>query len=331
MATSELWPELPLADWKPTYETLHMYTQIVGKIRLALCPMMNHWWQVPLYLSARGLTTGPMPYDSRTFDMAFDFLDHRLVIRTSEGMVRSLPLEGAVQDFYREVMRTLHELAIDVRIWTTPVEVPAPIPFERDDRHATYEASFVDRYWRILRQVDTILKEFRAPFTGKCSPVHFFWGSFDLAVTRFSGCPAAPRPEADRITRLAYNAELSSVGFWPGGDWLGSTIDGAALYSYAYPNPPGFADQAVRPEEAYYHPQLGEFFLEYDVVRRASDPRSVILEFAQSTFEAGARLQGWPLDELTAQAEKVGPVSLLRSAGHVSEEAASKAPNPSDA
>lgn len=293
------WPALPLADWQDTYETLHMYTQIIGKVRLALAPMMNHWWQVPLYVTARGLTTSPIPYGALTFQGDFDLIDHQFVLSTSAGAVRRLPLGPPVKEFYRQVMQALADLGIQVAIWTMPVEVADPIPFEQDDRHATCDPVWTRRFFEVLRRADAVLKAFRADFTGKCSPVHFFWGSFDLAVTRFSGRPASPRPGADPITALAYDAELSSVGFWPGGGWPGGNrLDGAAFYAYAYPEPPAFSAQPVRPAQAAYHPGFREYLLMYDDVRTAAAPEQRILDFAQSTYEACARLQGWPIDAL---------------------------------
>jgi hypothetical protein len=286
------WPALPLEPWLETYATLHMYTQVVGKVRLKLAPMMNQWWQVPLYLAARGLTTSPIPYRQRTFELKFDFIDHSLLLSTSDGDTRRIVLGGAVKDFYREVMRALIDLGIEIRIWPTPVEIPDPIPFDRDDRHHTYDPVQAGNFFEVLRRVDVVLREFRARFAGKASPVHFFWGSFDLAVTRFSGRPAPPKPGADLITRRAYDAELSSLGFWPGG----RGIPGAAFYSYTFPEPDGFRDQPLRPRAARYSGELGEFLLMYDDVRTAPDPRAAILDFAQSTFEAGARLQRWPTE-----------------------------------
>jgi len=281
-----------------------MYTQIIGKVRLALSPMMNEWWQVPFYLTARGLTTSPIGCDDRSFDVELDFIEHRVVFRASSGETRVLALvPRAVADFYAEVMETLGAMGIDVSIRDKPDEVPDPVPFAEDRSHSAYDAEHARRHWEILRRLDLVLKGFRARFTGKASPVHFFWGSFDLAVTRFSGRPAPPRPGADRITRLAYDEEVSSVGFWPGGQGF----DGPALYSYMAPEPPGFADQRVLPAEAFYSRELHEFVLMYDVVRQARRPEEVILAFAQSTYEAGAKLAKWdraalerPLDLLAA-------------------------------
>ena len=327
-AEQAIWPPLPLAAWQDTYQTLHMYTQIVGKVRLAYSPMMNQWWQVPLYLTARGLTTSPIPYDHRTFEMEFDFFDHSLIIQTSDNKTRRIALGPSVKDFYREVMEALHVVGIEAHIWTQPVEVPDPIPFEQDNRHASYDPCHAHRFWEILKEVEIVFEEFRARFTGKCSPVHFFWGSFDLAVTRFSGRSAPVSPDADLITHLAYNAELSSLGFWPGGRGIRGTIDGAAFYSYTYPEPAGFRDQRVRPEAAFYHDGLGEFLLRYDLIRLLDDPRSAILDFAQSTYEAGARLQKWSLDQFDLRQEEVVAVKSHKPSAPISNMAASKAPNP---
>ena len=283
-------PELPYESWKDTLGTLHMWTQVVGKIRLELAPLVNHWWNVPLYVSARGLTTSPMPYSDRTLEIAFDFVEHKLRIETSEGDVRELLLHSeSVAEFYRSVMATVSDLGMPVKIWTTPCEVPDPIPFEKDTVHATYDADAAHRFWRILVWVDEVFKEFRAPFLGKASPVHFFWGSFDLAVTRFSGRKAPERPGADRITREAYSHEVSSAGFWPGG----GNITAPAFYSYAAPEPEGFAAQKVQPAAAFYHPELKEFLLMYDDVRMAESPREMLLQFLQSTYDAAANLGQW--------------------------------------
>ena len=284
------WPDLPLRAWQDTCDTLHLYTQIIGKIRLAQSPMMNEWWQVPLYLTARGLGTSPMGHDQRTFDIELDFVDHQVEIRSSDGQTRTIALvPRAVADFHAEVHRVLGTMGLDVAIHDKPVELPNPIPFTQDRTHAAYDREYAHRHWEVLRRLDLVFKQFRARFTGKASPVHFFWGSFDLGVSRFSGRPAPPRPGADRITRVAYDEEVSSLGFWPGGQG----IDGPALYSYLAPEPPGFADQKVQPAEAFYSPTLHEFVLMYDVVRRSRDPEATILSFAQSTYEAGARLAKW--------------------------------------
>jgi hypothetical protein len=287
---SKTWPELPLAAWKGTCATLHMYSQIVGKVRLALAPRMNHWWEVPLYVDARGLTTSPIPYRGEIFEIRFDFLEHRLVIETSAGAVRTLPLEPrAVADFHRDVLAALRSLGIPVRIWRMPVEVPDLIPFDEDRKHASYDPEYARRFWRILVEADAIFKEFRARFQGKASPVHFFWGSFDLAVSRFSGRRAPERVGADTITREAYSHEVISGGFWPGG----TGVEGPAFYSYAAPEPPGFSAAPVRPAAAFYHRELKEYLLMYDDARRAPDPRAAVLDFLQSTYEAGAELGRW--------------------------------------
>ena len=284
VARQEAWPALPLSEWQDTYTTLHMWTQIVGKVRLALSPHLNHWWEVPFYVNARGLTTSPIPYRGEVFEAQFDFIDHKLQLETSWGDRRTLWLTPrSVADFYHEFMETLQELGIAVKIWPMPVEIPHPIRFDEDQTHASYDAEQAHRFFLILRSADTILKEFRARFIGKDSPVHFFWGSFDLCVTRFSGRRAPERPEADRITREAYSHEVSSAGFWPGGSWLGAAeLNGAAFYSYAVPEPPGFQAAQVRPDKSFYAPEFREFFLMYDDLRASANPREYLLEFLQS-------------------------------------------------
>jgi hypothetical protein len=290
----ELLPALPFDGWKDTLATLHMWTQIVGKVRLKLCPLMNHWWNVPFYVTARGMTTSAMPYSRGTIrgtvEVRFDFIEHQLVIETSEGRVVAIALQAqSVAEFYQKFMAALAELGVAVKIWTTPCEIPDPIPFERDHIHAAYDPEAVHKFWRILVWVDPILKEFRAGFLGKVSPVHFFWGGFDLAVTRFSGRRAPERPGGDAITREGYSHEVSSAGFWAGG----GDIKGPAFYSYAAPEPSGFAERRVRPEAAFYHPQLKEFLLMYDDVRTAADPKAALMEFLSSTYEAAAELGNW--------------------------------------
>ena len=286
----DAWPALPLSAWADTYATLHMWTQIVGKVRLALCPLVNHWWEVPLYVSARGLTTSPNPYAKGIFEIEFNFVRHTLDIVTSTDERRSMSLAPrTVADFYSEFMSLLRSLDIDVKIWTMPVEVPNPIRFEQDGTHASYDPQYANAFWRILVIVDSVFKEFRASFLGKVSPVHFFWGSFDLAVTRFSGRPAPERPGADNVTREAYSHEVSSVGFWPGG----GDIKEAAFYSYASPSPAGFGERAVHPAKAFYNGRMGEFLLMYDDVRTSASPRNDLLEFCQSTYEAAADLGNW--------------------------------------
>ncbi len=293
--TAEAWPALPKAAWKDTCDTLHMWTQIVGKIRLKLTPHLNHWWEVPLYLTSRGLTTTPIPFEDRTFDATFDFIDHALIFQTSEGHTEVIPLRPqSVADFYHAVMATLRRLAIDVSIWTVPSEVQAPIRFEEDRQHRSYDAAYAHRFWRILLAVDGILKEFRAGFMGKASPVHFFWGGFDLAVTRFSGRRAPVREGADSITREGYSHEVSSCGFWPGS----GSLTGPAFFSYAAPEPPGFKDAPIRPTPAFYSPEFSIFLLLYDDVRSAADPRSMVLEFLQTTYETAATLGRWDRENL---------------------------------
>jgi len=285
----EAWPALPVAQWQATRDTLHMWTQIVGKVRLALAPKINHWWEVPLYVTARGLGTSPIPYHDDAFEMEFDFIDHELTIETSSGDFKALDLSPkSVAEFYAETMAALETLGIRVKIWPMPVEIPNPIRFDQDRVHASYDPEFAHRFWRVLLSADAVFKEFRAPFLGKCSPVHFFWGSFDLAVTRFSGRRAPERPGADAMTREAYSHEVSSVGFWPGtGD-----LD-AVFYSYTAPEPAGFAQAPVVPAAAGYNTQLSEFMLSYEAVRTSASPREAVLKFAQSTYEAGANLGKW--------------------------------------
>jgi hypothetical protein len=271
-----------------------MWTQIVGKVRLELTPRTNHWWNVPLYVSARGLTTSPIPYANTVFEIQFDFVDHNLLIDRSDGARRTLPLAPrTVSDFYAEFMSALRALGIDVSIYAKPVEVPDPILFAEDRLYRAYDAAAAQRFWRILVSCDHVFKQFRAGFLGKCSPVHFFWGSFDLAVTRFSGRRAPERPVADSITREAYSHEVISAGWWPG-----AGLDGPAFYSYTAPEPAGLAQQHVRPQAAFYHTELKEFILMYDDVRRSPSPERTLLEFLQSTYEAGATLAHWDRDAL---------------------------------
>jgi uncharacterized protein DUF5996 len=289
-SNKDIWPSLPYEAWKDTYETLHMWTQIAGKIRLALSPMINHWWQVTLYVTPRGLTTSAIPYETRTFEILFDFLNHNLAVNTSDGATRYMALYSrSVADFYRELMAILRALGIEVQINPTPQEVPNPIACNIDTAHASYDPEYANRFWRILVQTDSVFKEFRGRFVGKCSPVQFFWGSFDLAVTRFSGRRAPARPGADHIQREAYSHECSSTGFWPGS---GSML-APAYYAYTVPAPDGLAQARVRPDSAYYDAQMGEFLLRYDDVRHAADPAAVLLDFLQSTYEAGANLGRW--------------------------------------
>jgi hypothetical protein len=286
----ECWPDLPLDSWRETCATLHMWTQIVGKVKMRLTPLVNHWWNVPLYVTARGLTTSSFCYCRRSIEIQFDFLTDRLVLESSDGMVRELPLRPmTVADFYREFMDMLRSAGIEVDIWRMPVEIPDPIPFDQDRIHAAYDSERVAAFWCILLSVDAVFRQFRSGFTGKVSPVHFFWGSFDLAVTRFSGRRAPERPGADAMTREAYSHEVSSVGFWPGS----GNMSGPAFYSYAAPEPEGFRAAHVRPDAAHYDEGFGEFLLMYDDVRNASSPSSALLAFCQSTYDASAELGSW--------------------------------------
>jgi len=299
-AGSEVWPELSLNEWQETYHNLHMWTQIVGKVRLALTPKTNHWWNVPLYVNARGLTTSPIPYGGFVFEVQFDFIDHKLLIDRSDGARETLELKPrTVAEFYVEFMVALRSLGIDLTIYAKPVEVASPIPFADDRQYRTYDADAAHRFWRVLVSTDAVFKKFRARFLGKNSPVQFFWGSFDLAVTRFSGRRAPERPDADAITREAYSHEVISAGWWPGG----AGVDGAAFYCYAAPAPPGLELQPVRPEAAFYHPELKEFILMYDEVRGAESPEEMLLDFLQSTYEAAATLAKWDRGELEADLE----------------------------
>ena len=288
------WPALPLEDWRDTCDTLHMYSQVVGKVRLALAPWINHSWGSTLYLTTRGLTTSPIPYGTRAFAIDFDFVHHALRITTTEGEDRSFDLRPMpVADFYRRTMDALRGLEIGVELLARPVEVQEAIPFEEDDRHASYDAAAAHRFWRALVQAERVFTEFRSHFIGKVSPIHFFWGAFDLAVTRFSGRSAPKHPGgapncADWVMEEAYSHELSSAGFWPG-----AGLGQPAFYSYAYPEPPGFREHPVQPSAAYYHTDMGEFVLPYQAVRTAKDPDRALLRFLQSTYEAAANLGEW--------------------------------------
>ncbi len=299
-AREQIWPSLEFSAWAETCATLHMWTQIVGKIRLALSPWVNHSWGVTLYLTARGLTTSPVPFGARLFEVRFDFITHELRLLVNDGAVRVLKLRPqSVADFYAEIMDALREFRIEVQISTTPNEVADAIRFERDEKHAAYDAEYANRFWRVLLQADRLFKTFRGRFCGKCSPVHFFWGSFDLAVTRFSGRTAPPHPGgvphlADAITREAYSQEVSSLGFWPGNEQMPQPL----FYSYAYPQPDGFGEASVRPTAASFHPQLREFILPYEEVRRAQSPDDAVLEFAQSTYDVASTLAKWDREAL---------------------------------
>lgn len=299
------WPRLPLERWQETYETLHLWSQIVGKIRLSQMPWINHSWHVPLYVTARGLTTTLIPYGTRAFEIDFDFTDHRLHIATSEGESRSFRLRPmSVANFYRKLMKALGEMDIEVRIWTIPVEIPNPVqPFPENEKQASYDPEAVGRFWQALLQMHRVFTDFRAHFIGKVSPVHFFWGAFDLAVTRFSGRTAPKHPGgapncADWVMEEAYSHEVSSAGFWPG-----AGLGEAAFYAYAYPEPDGFSEYIVQPEAAYYHKELGEFILPYEAVRTADEPDIVLLDFLQSTYEVAADLAGWDRNALERKAD----------------------------
>jgi hypothetical protein len=286
--TATSWPELPLQEWEETYRTLHMWTQIVGKIRLGLTSLQNHWWNVALYVNACGLTTSPIPFRGGSFEIQFNFVDHRLELYTSGGTQHRMALSAkSVAAFYRELFLLLHSAGIEVQINPKPQEVPTPVPLDQDETHASYDPEYANRLSRILLSTSLVLQEFRAGFVGKSSPVHFFWGSFDLCCTRFSGRRAPARKGI--ITSEAYSHECSSIGWWPGG----GDIKGPAFYAYTAPEPPGCGAETIRPGNGYYHDKLHEFVLMYDDVRRAKSPRSEILEFAQSTYAAGAKLAGW--------------------------------------
>jgi hypothetical protein len=289
------WPDLPYSEWADTCATLHLWTQVVGKIRLAHAPMINHWWQAPLYVTSRGLTTSPIPFGGISFQIDFDFIDHTLKVQTSKGGVETIVLgPRPVADFYTEIMGRLHGLGVETRIWTMPVEIPDAIPFEQDTAHASYDPEYVSRFWRILVQVDRVLTRFRGQYLGKVSPVHFFWGSFDMAVTRFSG-RSAPRLTGESpnlgawVMQEAYSHEVSSCGFWPGDGGFGK----AAFYSYAYPEPQGFASAPTFPDTTYYDESLGQHILPYDAVRLAKSPDDDLVRYLVSTYEAAANLGQW--------------------------------------
>jgi hypothetical protein len=287
--SDEVWPELPYEAWKDTYATLHMWTQIAGKVALALTPPLNHSWGIAMLLTPRGLTTRPLAHGTRSFTIEFDFLDHQLVIATTDGDRRLLKLEPrSVAGFYREVLSTLQGMSLPVKIWPVPVEIPDPIPFDQDTVHHSYDSEFATRFWRILVQVERVFTGSRCSFIGKCSPVHFFWGSFDLAVTRFSGRVAPPR-EGPAFMRDAYSHEVISHGFWPGN----AAFPEAAFYSYAVPEPAGLKEAKIEPAAAYYHREMGEFLLPYEAVRTAADPAAAIESFVETTYDRAATLGGW--------------------------------------
>ncbi len=296
------WPALRYDDWKDTCATLQLWTQVVGKIRLKLAPMLNHWWQVALYVTASGLTTSAMPYQDRFVQIDFDFLAHRLILRSSDGRTEQFPLHPRpVADFYAEVMKRLRALGVDVSIWTMPSEIEGAIPFDRDREHAAYDGTSAQLFWRQLVQADRVMNAFRGRFLGKCSPVHFFWGSFDLAVTRFSGRTAPPLTShspnlGDWVMQEAYSHEVSSCGFWPGNGGLGE----AAFYAYAYPEPKGFGDAPV-PAPGAYNKEVGQFILPYEAVRTADKPDAVLMQFLQSTYVACADNAKWDRRALERQ------------------------------
>jgi hypothetical protein len=294
-SNSATWPRLDFSDWSDTCATLHLWTQIVGKIRLKLAPMVNHWWQATLYMTARGFTTSPMPYRQRSLQIDFDFLNHQLLLRTSDGREERFALAAmSVADFHAEVMGRLRALGVEVYIWRMPSEIADAMPFDQDRTHTAYDATAAQQFWRQLVQADRLLHQFRSSFLGKCSPVHFFWGSFDLAVTRFSGRRAPPMERGAPnvgvwVMREAYSHEVSSCGFWPGNGGFGR----AAFYSYAYPEPDGFSSAPVRPDSAYYDDGLKQFILPYEAVRTAANPDADVLAFLQTSYEACADRAGW--------------------------------------
>jgi hypothetical protein len=290
----ELWPALPLSEWKDTYATLHMWSQIVGKIKLKHSPRVNHWWNAALQLSPRGLYSGPMLQNGRSFCMEFNFIEHSLDISLADGAHARIALEPkSVAQFYSELLDTLHRHDLHVGIWPVPVEVSEPVPFRQDKVHASYDREYAWRHHQVLLRSARVLEEFRARFIGKCSPVHFFWGSFDLCVTRFSGRRAPLREDADSITREAYSHEVISVGFWPGTD----SFD-AAYYAYAAPEPAGYREAKIMPAGVSYDPGYGIFLLPYETVRRADDPAELLMQFCQSTYDVAAEMSGWQRAEL---------------------------------
>ena len=292
---ADVWPALPLEAWQDTYSTLHMWTEVVGKLCLAMTPLVNHFWNVAFQVTPRGLTTPTLIAGERLLVISFDFVAHDLVFQCSDGSVEKIPLQPrTVAEFYRTVMQTLHRMSIDVHIWPMPVEIPDPIRFEMDTVHKSYDAAAANAIWRALVSMKPVLEQFRSRFVGKCSPVHFFWGSFDLAVTRFSGRRAPPRPDADSITREAYSHEVISHGFWPGS----GAIREPAFYAYAAPEPQGFRDAPVRPAAAFYSTDFSEFILPYEAVRTAASPAAELTSFLESTYDEAAKLANWNRGEL---------------------------------
>jgi hypothetical protein len=309
---SGTWPALPYADWKPTLTTLHMWTQIIGKVKLELAPFLNEWWNVAFALTARGLTTSTIPYGKQTFEVSLDLIDHRLAIQVSDGRSGHMSLAPrSVADFYQEFMATLASLGIYVTINPHPVEVDDGIPFAEDREHAEYDAPYVNRWWRILLEVDRLMERYRTPFVGKSSPVLFWWGSFDLATTRYSGRPAPAREWPARWMALGAQQEQALAGFWPGNDRLPAP----AFVAYTYPEPPGCRTAVIQPDAAYFHPELAEFILPYEKVRQVADPDRVILDFYRSTYEIGAMLAGWDRSAL----ERADPMaSVVHTSGTAS-------------
>lgn len=299
LGTEPVWPRIPISEWEAARDTVHLWTQVIGKVRLAFTPFVNHWWNVPLYVSAHGLTTSLMHTSRGAVEIEFDFVDHALVVRTATGMERQVALQPrSVADFYEATMTALEDIGLEVRIFARPVELPRVIPFAEDTEHDAYDPDAIHRFWLALVQAHRVFTIFRSRFVGKASPIHFFWGSFDLTASRFSGRPAPKHPGGvphvpDWVQHLAYNQELSSCGFWPGGAVEGS------FYSYAYPEPDGYSDRSVRPEGAFYDRELREFLLPYEVVRLSDDPDTTLLDFLQSTYEAAAVLGRW--DRLTLE------------------------------
>src|SRR5258706_9948285 len=290
MVAAEPWPSLPLESWEDTRATLHMWTQVVGKVVLALTPRANHFWNIAFHLTPRGLTTPPMVAGKRTFTITFDFVSHQVIFTGSDGLTKANPLRSqTVADFYKETLATLHEMGADVRIWTMPVEIPDPIRFEKDVVHHSYNPESANAFWRILLAIKPVFEAFRCDFVGKCSPVHFFWGSFDLAVSRFSGRRAPERPDADPITRESYSHEVISHGFWAGS----GSVREPAFYAYAAPEPPGFRDAKMKPSAAYYNKDFSIFILPYEAVRRAESPIEDLNAFLSSTYETAARIGKW--------------------------------------
>ncbi|MDP9206054.1 MAG: DUF5996 family protein [Gemmatimonadota bacterium] len=313
---ADTWPRLALDDWAPTQSTLHRWTQIVGKTRLALAPMQNHWWQVVLYITERGLTTSPIPYDGRTFDVSFDLTGHKLIARTSDGDLRTLPLRSqSVADFYAEYMAMLRSLDIEVKIMPVPVEMPDTLRFAEDRTHASYDPDAAHRCWQAFVHADRALKEFRGRFIGKSSPSHFWWGGFDISCTRFSGRPAPTHPGGipncpDYVTVEGYSHECISAGFWPGS--LGGPVSEPAFYAYSYPEPPGYDVARVRPEASYYHRDMHDWILPYESVRTSADPERAVLDFFQTTYEAAADLAKWDRKSLERPADWTPPPSAAR-------------------